>query len=382
MARLMLIGGMGGDELEEYLVARHKLYGHVSLTWSAQPEMVQETIKKLGLAEALPASQVKQIARGKAKYIFPPYVSAAGPADEYKRFLAGELECGFERPQYFTTLAAATSGEVIASPTEKPRSAPAGKASNMRPLGRQRGHAGGVGLVGVLGGHGCLPGSWREAGRACEDRLEGREHQAIRAWWSCVALCERIARRHAEDRFGPVVLLKLPELQRLAGKTVSASSTYGVDYVYAGMKSKDGRLFVATVNNIMKKYGRAALSCREGGSLKALDLTTNGPDEEAIEEVMFHRDPHGYRQLLHCEARRRHRGVFGGDSGAHVSVGCGSHRASPLCGGPASRGTRARTSIWILKIMPHSSPLLRIPVPIGERPALINGEGNTRICWG
>lgn len=51
MARLMLIGGMRGDELEEYLVARHKLYGHVSLTWSAQPEMVQETIKKLGLAE-------------------------------------------------------------------------------------------------------------------------------------------------------------------------------------------------------------------------------------------------------------------------------------------------------------------------------------------
>ncbi|CAJ1410501.1 unnamed protein product, partial [Effrenium voratum] len=199
----------------EYLVARHKLYGHVSLTWSAQPEMVQ----------------VKQIARGKAKYIFPPYVSAAGPADEYKRFLAGELECGFERPQYFTTLAAATSGEVIASPTEKPRSAPAGKASNMR----TRSVAKEV-TQEVLD-------SWECSVAMDASLAPGAKLGALAKIGSRVENIKQSELGGAVWRYANV---------SLAGKTVLASSTYGVDYVYAGMKSKDGRLCVATVNNIMK----------------------------------------------------------------------------------------------------------------------------------
>ena len=67
-------------------------------------------------------------------------------------------------------------------------------------------------------------------------------------------------------------------MQRLAGKSNTAPSTYGVDFIYAGFPTADGKLFVQTVNSIMKTHGRSALTCREGGTMKALDLVTKGSD--------------------------------------------------------------------------------------------------------
>ena len=50
-----------------------------------------------------------------------------------------------------------------------------------------------------------------------------------------------------------------------------------MDYCYGGFTLDEGKLFmkmVSEVMNPMKKHGRAALNCREGGSLRALELDT------------------------------------------------------------------------------------------------------------
>jgi len=86
---------------------------------------------------------------------------------------------------------------------------------------------------------------------------------------------------------GPCLLLKLPEVSRLAGKETTSKSKYGIDYVYAGLPPKEGEAFVRACNVIGKKKARPVMKSQVWNGVATTRMTITDAEGKAMEEFSF-----------------------------------------------------------------------------------------------
>ena len=291
MLKVKLLDGIDEDGLASAIEGREELYSLGGKHWAESPEIALDTLAKLSLAEGttwgdcthitdgdtdettinlvanLIAAQVKQVSKKKLKYLFPPFVCFAADGALYKAFLEGDVEAVFPGPSFFKLLAAACNGEMLDKMLKKPGGTDAGPARGTANRSRSVQESVTEDFM----------QAWNCKTKMDDALAPGAKFAALQKVSCSVGTVKQSELggamwRYANVEFGgttkiaiaPVALLRLPELQKLAGKTSSSTSTYGVDYVYAGLKGADGRKFVARVNSVMKRMGpkRAQLSRR------------------------------------------------------------------------------------------------------------------------